>query len=251
MAAQIADGMAFLEYNKFIHRDLAARNCMVANDMTVKIGDFGMSRQIYTGDYYRKGNKGEMPVRWMAPESLGEGIFTSQSDIWSYGVVIWEIITLGAQPYAGKSNNEVMAYILDGYVLNLPDGCDCPDVLAGIVRLCWNWTASQRPRFLKIIEKLNAYLDNNFRLVFIFVSNLIHNLVTIFLHYFYRDVSFYHTRTADDDSPADQSLMSPCTTYEEDVDNDSITFEDGDTVAVYNAFHVDKNKMSNGHLSPM
>lgn len=163
MAAQIADGMAFLEYNKFIHRDLAARNCMVANDMTVKIGDFGMSRQIYTGDYYRKGNKGEMPIRWMAPESLSEGIFTSQSDVWSYGVVIWEMMTLGLQPYAGKSNNEVMAHVLDGYTLNLP--VFCPDVLASIVRLCWKWTASQRPKFLKIVESLDAYLDDNFRLV--------------------------------------------------------------------------------------
>jgi len=162
MAAQIADGMAFLEYNKFIHRDLAARNCMVADDMTVKIGDFGMSRQIYTGNYYRKGGKGEMPIRWMAPESLGEGIFTSQSDVWSYGVVIWEIMMLGAQPYADMGNNEVMAHVLDGNLLNLP--ICCPDVLSGIVRLCWNWTSSQRPRFLKIVETLDAYLDDNFRL---------------------------------------------------------------------------------------
>lgn len=163
MAAQIADGMAFLEYNKFIHRDLAARNCMVAGDMTVKIGDFGMSRQIYTGDYYRKGNKGEMPIRWMAPESLGEGIFTSQSDVWSYGVVIWEMMTLGAQPYSDKSNNEVMAHVLDGNILVLP--IFCPDVLSGIVKLCWNWTASQRPKFLKVIETLDVYLDDHFRLV--------------------------------------------------------------------------------------
>lgn len=165
MAAQIADGMAFLEYNKFIHRDLAARNCLVADDMTVKIGDFGMSRKIYNGDYYRKGNKGEMPVRWMAPESLGEGIFTSQSDAWSYGVLIWEMMTLGAQPYSGKSNNEVMAYVLDGYTLDLP--IFCPDVLAAIVKLCWNWTPSQRPRFLKIVKTLDVFLDDSFRFDFI------------------------------------------------------------------------------------
>ncbi|VVC26405.1 Fibronectin type III,Growth factor receptor cysteine-rich domain,Protein kinase, ATP binding [Cinara cedri] len=226
MAAQIADGMAFLEYNRFIHRDLAARNCMVANDMTVKIGDFGMSRQIYTGDYYRKGNKGEMPIRWMAPESLGEGIFTSQSDVWSYGVVIWEMMTLGEQPYMGKSNNEVMAYVLDGNLLNLP--IFCPDILASIARLCWNWSAAQRPRFLKIVERLDIYLDDNFR-----------------------SHSFFHNHSKDNNSPVDQSLMSPCTTYEEDIDNESINFEGGDTVAVYSAFHVDKNKMSNGHLSPM
>lgn len=73
-----------------------------------------------------------------------------------------------------------------------------------------------------------------------------------YFHPFYRSVSFYHNHLANDESPADQSLMSPCTTYEEDIDNDSISFEGGDTVAVYNAFHVDKKKkMSNGHLSPM
>jgi len=164
MAAQIADGMGFLEYNKFIHRDLAARNCMVAYDMTVKIGDFGMSRQIYTGDYYRKGNKGEMPIRWMAPECLSEGICTSQSDVWSYGVVLWEMMSQGAQPYSTKSNNEVMAHVLDGNLLNLP--IFCPDVLADIARLCWNWTASQRPRFLKIVEKLDAFLGDDFRLIY-------------------------------------------------------------------------------------
>lgn len=165
MAAQIADGMAFLAFNKFIHRDLAARNCMVANDMTVKIGDFGMSRQINT-DYYRKGNKGDMPIRWMAPESLSEGIFTSQSDVWSYGVVLWEMMTLGEQPYKGKNNNEVMAHVLDGNILNLP--IFCPDVLAGICRQCWNWTTSQRPKFLKIVETLDVYLDEDFRSVYFF-----------------------------------------------------------------------------------
>lgn len=83
MAAEIADGMAYLTANKFVHRDLAARNCMVAEDLTVKIGDFGMTRDIYETDYYRKGGKGLLPVRWMAPESLKDGIFTSHSDVWS------------------------------------------------------------------------------------------------------------------------------------------------------------------------
>lgn len=161
MAAQIADGMAFLEYNKFIHRDLAARNCMVANDLTVKIGDFGMSRQIYAGNYYRKGNKGEMPIRWMAPEAMAEGVFTSQSDVWSYGVVLWEMLTLGEQPYKGKSNNDVMAYVLDGNILDLP--IFCPDVLAGIMKSCWSWTSAQRPSFIKIIELLDAFLDKDFK----------------------------------------------------------------------------------------
>ncbi|XP_050539538.1 insulin-like peptide receptor [Daktulosphaira vitifoliae] len=225
MAAQIADGMAFLEYNKFIHRDLAARNCMVANDLTVKIGDFGMSRQIYAGNYYRKGNKGDMPIRWMAPEAMAEGVFTSQSDVWSYGVVLWEMLTLGEQPYKGKSNNDVMAYVLDGNILDLP--IFCPDVLAGIMKSCWSWTSAQRPSFIKIIELLDAFLDKDFK-----------------------KVSFYHNRSADA-SIAEYSLMSPSTTYEENVDSENLNTDGGDTEDVYASFKVDPRNLSNGHLSPM
>ncbi|GCC19960.1 hypothetical protein chiPu_0021219 [Chiloscyllium punctatum] len=82
MAGEIADGMSYLNANKFVHRDLAARNCMVAEDYTVKIGDFGMTRDIYETDYYRKGGKGLLPVRWMSPESLKDGVFTTHSDVW-------------------------------------------------------------------------------------------------------------------------------------------------------------------------
>lgn len=161
MAAQIADGMAFLEYNKFIHRDLAARNCMVTDDMTVKIGDLGMCRQIASGDNYYRINGCDLPVRWTAPEGLAKGLFVSQSDVWSYGIVLWEIMTLGDQPYTGKSNVQVIDYVLKGNVLDLP--IFCPDVLASITKSCWNWRPNQRPTFIQIVKVLDDFMDDEFR----------------------------------------------------------------------------------------
>ena len=85
--------------------------------------DFGMTRDIYETDYYRKGGKGLLPVRWMAPESLADGVFTSQSDVWSFGVVLWEMATLAAQPYQGLSNEQVLPFVKDGGIMDKPEGC--------------------------------------------------------------------------------------------------------------------------------
>uniref|UniRef100_A0A914XU71 receptor protein-tyrosine kinase n=1 Tax=Panagrolaimus superbus TaxID=310955 RepID=A0A914XU71_9BILA len=105
-AFQIADGMAYLESQKFVHRDLAARNCMVSNDETVKIGDFGMARDIYYHEYYKPLGCRLLPIRWLAPENLKDGKFTVKSDVWSYGIVLYEMVTLGQQPYAGLRNDQ-------------------------------------------------------------------------------------------------------------------------------------------------
>lgn len=168
MAAEIADGMAYLTANKFVHRDLAARNCMVAEDLTVKIGDFGMTRDIYETDYYRKGGKGLLPVRWMAPESLKDGLFTSHSDVWSYGVVLWEMATLASQPYQGLSNEQVLKYVISGGIMEKPE--NCPEKLYQIMKLCWERNPRSRPNFVQVIEML--LLDVNGR---------------------FKEVSFYHT----------------------------------------------------------
>ncbi|XP_013858973.1 insulin-like growth factor 1a receptor [Austrofundulus limnaeus] len=168
MAGEIADGMAYLNANKFVHRDLAARNCMVTEDFTVKIGDFGMTRDIYETDYYRKGGKGLLPVRWMSPESLKDGVFTTMSDVWSFGVVLWEIATLAEQPYQGMSNEQVLRFVMEGGLLDKPD--NCPDMLFELMRMCWQYNPKMRPSFLEIISSIKEDLDPHFRDVSFFFS---------------------------------------------------------------------------------
>ncbi|XP_009462331.1 PREDICTED: BDNF/NT-3 growth factors receptor [Nipponia nippon] len=107
IAQQIAAGMVYLASQHFVHRDLATRNCLVGENLLVKIGDFGMSRDVYSTDYYRVGGHTMLPIRWMPPESIMYRKFTTESDVWSLGVVLWEIFTYGKQPWYQLSNNEV------------------------------------------------------------------------------------------------------------------------------------------------
>ena len=121
MALDIAKALAYLTNEKLIHRDVACRNCMVNSKRVVKLGDFGMTRTIPDSNYYRFNRRGMLPVRWMAPESLSQGIFTLSSDIWGFGVLLYEIITLGNFPFADMTNDQVFEHVVKGNHMIIPD----------------------------------------------------------------------------------------------------------------------------------
>ncbi|ODN04276.1 Tyrosine-protein kinase transmembrane receptor Ror [Orchesella cincta] len=151
IAMQIAEGMKYLSSQHFVHRDLAARNCLVSEKGVVKISDFGLSRDVYTCDYYKVGGSKLLPIRWMAPESILYGCFTLESDIWAYGTVLWEIYTWGRQPYFGHSNEEVVQLILDGVLLCPPS--DCPPLIQEMMAGCWKTEARDRLTFRQICNR--------------------------------------------------------------------------------------------------
>nr|CAD7406427.1 unnamed protein product [Timema cristinae] len=154
IALQIAAGMEYLSGHHYVHRDLAARNCLVGDNLTVKISDFGLSRDIYSSDYYRVQSKSLLPVRWMPPESILYGKFTTESDVWSYGVVLWEIYSYGLQPYYGYSNQEVIDMIRGRQLLPCPE--DCPSPVYSLMIECWAQVPNRRPHFPEISLRLRA-----------------------------------------------------------------------------------------------
>ncbi|KAF6773426.1 hypothetical protein AHF37_08410, partial [Paragonimus kellicotti] len=106
---------------QLVHRDLAARNCLVDSSLTVKIADFGLARFLDGSEYYRKHGQARLPIRWMSPEALSSAYFTLKSDVWSYGVVLWEIVTYAALPYSGLSHEQVIQHVVNGGQLDLGD----------------------------------------------------------------------------------------------------------------------------------
>ena len=151
---QIANGLAYLAERQFVHRDIAARNCLVDNNFTVKIADFGMSRDVGGMDYYRIGNnKACLPLRWMPPEALLYGKFTLKSDVWSYGVLMWEVYSYGRQPHGGVSNYEVIDRIKAGQLLECP--ARCPASIFHIMKSCWLRSPAKRPSVATLLSRLN------------------------------------------------------------------------------------------------
>lgn len=155
MVLDVAKALAYLSDMKYVHRDVACRNCLVNAQRVVKLGDFGMARPMFESDYYKFNRRGMLPVRWMSPESLSLGIFSPASDVWSFGVMLYEIITFGSFPYQGLTNSQVLEYLKAGNTLAIPNGVK--PQLEGLMKACWNLSYKKRPTASEVAEFISSY----------------------------------------------------------------------------------------------
>ncbi|XP_012286001.1 focal adhesion kinase 1 isoform X2 [Orussus abietinus] len=152
---QLSTALSYLESKKFVHRDIAARNVLVSAHNCVKLADFGLSRWVEDQSYYTA-SKCKLPIKWMAPESINFRRFTTSSDVWMFGVCMWEILMLGVKPFQGVKNNEVIRKLENGERLALPN--HCPPRLYSLMSQCWSYEPSKRPTFKDIRENLHEIL---------------------------------------------------------------------------------------------
>ncbi|XP_076029721.1 tyrosine-protein kinase Btk29A isoform X9 [Oratosquilla oratoria] len=144
MCLQVCEGMAYLEKQRFIHRDLAARNCLVGSQGVIKVGDFGLARYVVDDEYAGSGGA-KFPIKWAAPEVLNYMRFSSKSDVWAFGVLMWEVFTCGRMPYGKLRNAEVVDRVQSGQVLERPTYC--PETVYELMKLCWTHDVDRRPSF--------------------------------------------------------------------------------------------------------
>jgi len=158
-AWQIAKGMEYLSSTKLVHRDLAARNVLVCDKLICKISDFGLTRDVYLDDTYWKKSNGRIPVKWLSPESLRDHLYTTKSDVWSYGILLWELVTLGSSPYPGIQPEKLLNILTMGYRMQKP--VNCSDELYSLMSQSWMYDPDDRPNFADLVTKTHTMLKNS------------------------------------------------------------------------------------------
>ncbi|XP_047498673.1 proto-oncogene tyrosine-protein kinase receptor Ret-like [Penaeus chinensis] len=156
-AWQICKGMSYLTDMKLVHRDLAARNVLLASGKQCKISDFGLTRDVYEGDLYFKRSKGRVPVKWMALESLVDHVYTSKSDVWGFGILLWELVTLGTPPYPGITPERLFSLLKAGYRMEKPENCS--QELYDVMLQCWAEDPNRRPTFQELTDIFDTMIQ--------------------------------------------------------------------------------------------
>ncbi|XP_035206440.1 insulin receptor-like isoform X3 [Stegodyphus dumicola] len=156
---QVAEGMEYLSSLKMIHRDIAARNILLETENSVKISDFGLSKDAYTTKNYISCSNQRLPIRWMAPEAIERKKFSTFTDVWSFGVYMWEVLSLGKEPYRGRTNTEILPYLKAGKRLRKPKGCS-PEWYV-IMRDCWHSVPESRPQFRNLLKRIRSIIEKD------------------------------------------------------------------------------------------
>ncbi|KAG8181676.1 hypothetical protein JTE90_019215 [Oedothorax gibbosus] len=155
---QVAKGMEYVSSLKIVHRDIAARNILMLDEQRVKIGDFGLSKEIYQNKYYKTLTEKRFPIKWMAPEAIEKQKFSTYSDVWSFGVFMWEVFRLGKEPYPGIDCGNILLYLKMGYRMEKPH---CSDNWYSIMKLCWSKIPHERPNFTELVNMIGAIIESS------------------------------------------------------------------------------------------